>query len=195
MRELSGNGSTVTSALSRLTETDRVRLVTAQKLEHAAPWFFHVAQGMPVFYVVASGQCRIWLDESDEGLLLETGDVAVLPRGESHWLQYGQHKTAIGSCDALRRTTIVRGRFTWNENEFTSLLPQLLPLAHFKNEDGQVASWIKRIVRSNADQSDSNQPEARAVINYLAYSIFVESLHASIRCNAFPGSAGVLPAL
>jgi hypothetical protein len=181
MREFSCNDSTITSSVSRLPDTAGVRLVTAQKLEHAAPWFFHVAQGMPVFYVVAFGQCRLWLDERDEGFLLETGDVAVLPRGESHWLQYGQHKAGTGSCDTPRRTTIIRGRFTWNEREFASLFPQLLPVVHFRNEDGQVVSWMKGIVRLNADQSNSDRPEARAVINYLAYAILVESVHASIR--------------
>jgi hypothetical protein len=169
------------SAVSRLPEIDHVRLVTAQKSEHTAPWFFHVAQGMPVFYVVAGGRCRLWLDESDEGFMLGTGDVAVLLCGKSHWLQCDRQKTGGASGDALRRTTIVRGRFTWNEGELASLLPKLLPVVHFRNEDGQVVSWIKRIVRTIADQSDSNRAGTRAVMNYLAYAIFVESVHASIR--------------
>ncbi len=181
MRKFSCNGSTATSAVSSIPEIADVRLITAQKSERTAPWFFHVAQGMPVFYVVAGGRCRLWLDEWDEGLMLGTGDVAVLLRGKSHWLQCDRQKNGVASGDAMHRTTIVRGRFTWNEGEFTSSLPELLPVVHFRNEDGQVVSWIKRIVRMIADQSNSNWPGARAVMNYLAYAIFVESVHASIR--------------
>ena len=181
MRRFPYNGSTATSEVSRIPDIALVRLVTAQKSERTAPWFFHVASGMPVFYVVAGGRCRLWLDGCDEEFMLGTGDVAVLLRGKSHWLQCDRQKTAAESGDALRRTTIVRGRFTWNEREYTSLLPELLPVVHFRNEGGQVVSWIKRIVRMIADQSDSNRFGVRAVMNYLAYAIFVESVHASIR--------------
>jgi AraC-like DNA-binding protein len=135
---------------------------------------------MASFYVVVNGGCRLQFDGADEGLTLNTGDLAVLLYGRSHWLQDDPQRTLIKAADSVRRTTIVRGRFAWDQNELASLLPGLPPVIHFRNENGRLVSWMARIIQVITDESASNRPGARAVINQMAYAIFVQSVRAHL---------------
>jgi hypothetical protein len=108
--------------------------------------------------------------------LLATGDLAVLLQRKTHWLQNDQRKTVTKSEDACTRTTIVRGRFTWDENRLASLMPELPPIIHFENQDGCPVSWMTRIIQMLKDKSALTGLGARTVVDHLAYVILVQSV-------------------
>jgi AraC-like DNA-binding protein len=183
MRELSGMDSPPRDSLSCFIETVNVRLVTAHKSEHMAPWFFRAAEGMAGFYVVVNGRCCLQLDGEEESMALETGDLAVLLHGKSHWLHDNRQKTWNMPGDSSLHTTIVRGRFVWGKGELPSLLPQIPLVVHFRNENGRLVSWMTRIIQKINDESASKQPGARAIINHMAYVIFAQSVRACLTAD------------
>jgi AraC-like DNA-binding protein len=159
-------------------QNTHVRLVAAEKSEFAAPWFYRARQGMASFYAVVKGSCRLGFEGTEEGFTLSTSDLAVLLSGKSHWLQHDPQRGGVNGGGVGSRTTIVRGRFTWDENELTSLRHELPEIVHFRNENGRLVSWMAGILRMIMDGPSPSRPGARALINHLAYTVFVQSLRA-----------------
>lgn len=188
MRDMATMDAPPKDYLSCVFEALQVRLVAAQKSEHAAPWFLRVPEGIASFYVVVNGRCRLCLEGVDEGLVLHAGDLAVLLQGRRHWLQDDRRGNRIDMTDAAMGTTLVRGRFTWNRNDLTAQLPGLPPVVHFRNEDGRLVSWMTRIIQMISDESALNRPGARAIINHMAYVIFAQSIRAHLAAGTAAGS-------
>jgi len=172
-------------------QNTHVRLVAAEKSEFAAPWLYRAMQGMASFYVVINGSCRLRFEGAEEGLTLLTGDLAVLLSGKSHWLQHEPGRDGANGGGVCSRTSIVRGRFTWDENELASLPHELPEVVHFRNEDGRLVSWMAGILRMIADGPSPHRPGARAMINHLAYTVFVQSVRAHGRLR--PPAGGRVP--
>ena len=90
--------------LSLIIDDMRFDGVVFEAAERVAPWSLHLkTPGQASFHVITEGQA--WLQR--EGLapvLLQTGDLVVLPAGEDHWLQ---HHDQTGS-DGMR-TAMVSG--------------------------------------------------------------------------------------
>jgi AraC-like DNA-binding protein len=161
-------------------QNTQVRLVAAKKSEFAAPWFYRARQGMASFYVVINGSCHLRFEETEEGFTLRSGDLAVLLSGKSHWLQHETRRDGVNGGEVCSRTAIVRGRFTWDENELALLLPELPKIVHFRNEDGRLVSWMAKTLRMITDGPGPNGPDARAIINHLAHTVFVQSVRAHL---------------
>jgi AraC-like DNA-binding protein len=166
--------------LSAFFYNTHVRLVSAKKSEHKAPWLFRAAQGMASFYVVVNGACRLQIDGEEDTHTLCAGDLAVLLSGKGHWLQDNEEQTGINPVKLCGRTTLVRGHFNWDENELAPLLPELPDMVHFKNENGLLVPWMARIIQMVHEDQAANRLGARTIINHIAYTIFIQSIRAHL---------------
>jgi hypothetical protein len=181
MRKFSDIGPEANSSLNGFPDLARVRLVAVQKVEHTSPWFIRGTEGMAGFYAVLKGRCRLRFHQSEMDLALEAGDIAVLPRGKSHWLQSSPRSSDYALCDVLGTTILVRGCFVWNEDTVSRFLPKLPPVTCFKNEDGCFASWVRDIVQVINDKSASDRPKARVLADYFARAILEQSIRVRLQ--------------
>jgi AraC-like DNA-binding protein len=75
-------------AIDSLLRELRVSSTLFCRSKFRAPWGFGVhAHGLASFHVVTSGGCWLQVDGDPEARFLRAGDLAVLPRGETHWLR------------------------------------------------------------------------------------------------------------
>ncbi len=197
MRELSFTNSFPEDALSCILETIHMKVVTAQASDFIPPWDLKVQSGLPGFYFVTNGRCCIQLDGTNETWTLGSGELILLLQRKAHSLRDGQGNVSPLESDRHMdvsekitpvATTLVRGAFTWNEKEIASLLPEMPPVIHIKSDDGRLIPWMIRTIKMIADESASDQPGARAIINHLAYVILVQGIRAYLA--AIPPDGG-----
>jgi hypothetical protein len=131
---------------------------------------------MASFYVVLAGKCRLKFHESEAGIPLGAGDLAVVLCGENHWLQSCRNESGIHAGDAPQKAKILRGRFGWDQKKLLPLLPYLSPAVCFRSEDGCIVSWMKKGIRMMTEGTDASGPGARAAIDHIAHTIFARSV-------------------
>jgi AraC-like DNA-binding protein len=200
MQELSHTYSRQKDALSCLFETIHMKDVVAQRSDLTPPWSIHVAEGMAGFYMVVNGKCHLRLDETGKIFALGSGDLAVLVHREAHCLQDGRQnrmwprggmRENTTAQDPCLPTTLVRGSFTWDEDEIAPLLPELPQVIHIKSADGRLAPWMIKTVQMIIDESSSGRPGSQAIVNHLAHVIFVQGIRAHLAAMP-PGGGQVL---
>jgi len=163
--------------VARFLETAQIRLVMAQISDHTAPWFYRCSESLPGFYVVTRGGCRLWPDGAEESLSLGTGDLVVLLRGQSHWLQHPR-KEPVRDSGAAPETRLLRVRFTWKENKYAALLPEMPAIVHFRGEDSPIVPWMARVVQLMKAGAVAHRPGTRALLDHLAWMVCARSLRA-----------------
>ncbi len=122
---------------------------------------------------------------------LVTSDVAALVCKEARRL-INDSLTTAGIPNNVLPTTLIHRTLIWSEKETASLLPDMPPVIHRKSEDGILVSRMLRTIGMIADESVSDKPGVRAIINSLAYAIPIQTsahtwppflLMAAGRCN------------
>lgn len=161
------------SDLHGLIRTVPVKLISAQVSRHSAPWFFRGAEGTASFYIVLAGKCRLKFHEGGAGISLKACDLAVLLRGDGHWLQSCRNESRT---DSGNETRILRGRFVWDQKRFLSLLPHLSPVVLFKADDECLVSWMKEEIRKLMDAADAGRPGLRAGIDNIPRTILARAI-------------------
>src|SRR5215472_15362452 len=74
--------------VSQLLRVIRIRSTIYCRSVMRAPWGFGVqAHGHPAFHVVTAGHCWLEVDGQPDQIPLEAGDLAILPRGNRHWMR------------------------------------------------------------------------------------------------------------
>ena len=75
----------------------------------SAPWGFGVhAHGRAAFHIVTAGACWLQVDGNADLRQLQTGDLAVLPRGDAHWLRDDPASPTLWLEDLLARDPVER---------------------------------------------------------------------------------------
>lgn len=190
----------------------RVRPELQQLCRFGAQWASeHEAEGKgwAPFHIVTLGGCLLDVGER-VGILLEAGDVAVLPHGGRHTVR--ALPTAAGSSAALRvqqrrhdalvvksnvdgepDTKLICGRLHFehaHDNLVLAALPAVVVLASTGARD---AVRVRRIVDAVRDELDEDRLGAAAVAAVLASSLMMIVLRAHL--EHAHGSAGILALL
>ncbi len=152
------------------------------------------AREVAFFHVVTRGRC--WLDvEGEEGYWrLQTGDVVILPQGNTHTLRDAPHTPPARLEDLLAKhpleegrvlrfggqgalTTLVCGGFNfsdWKINPLRQLLPAVL---HIKGRKSQVVSaLLKTLLTYVQEECGGNQPGEEIVLTRVSEVFFVKAL-------------------
>jgi AraC-like DNA-binding protein len=149
------------------------------------------ADDLAICHLVLEGRCWVQLQDGAP-VALGTGDVVVLPHGDSHLVGSGlqhapvslDHVVQIRLPELARvryggagdRTVIVCGWFAYERdipNPLMTTLPRL-----FRASLGQRASgpWIEQSIRHALDAAGSPEPGADALNAKVAEALFVEAL-------------------
>ncbi|HEX7927694.1 MAG TPA: AraC family transcriptional regulator [bacterium] len=169
-------------------------------------------RGRAPFYIVTQGQCLVELEGRATPIVLRTGDLLILPRGQAHVLKSspgapvmereefnarhpmnarGQAFLGVGKQPV---TVLDGGFFASDETERSALVEALPPVLHLKASDGRVASWLEPTLRFIAVEREEGQQGSQAVLSRLADILFVQAIRAHLK-EAPPRRAGWLRGL
>jgi AraC-like DNA-binding protein len=140
----------------------------AARNELQAPWALHFGaeQKRAAFHVIAEGTCQVWCDRGGEPVLLDSGDIIVLPHGAGHALgddpstpvvEFG---SIIGGLEPGTRvpaplggtgaaTRFLCGAYLYNGNGPSPLLhglPDLLHIPAARTRGSSLAATVELLI-------------------------------------------------
>jgi AraC-like DNA-binding protein len=161
-----------------------------------APAFQAPSEPLAICHLVAEGSCWGRLP-GGEAVLLEAGDVLVLPHGDAHLIGSGpghapmslEHvvQLRVPELSGARyggqgdRTSLICGWFSY-ERSIANPLIAALP-AIFRSPLGGTpsADWIQASIRHVAHEAATGQPGSSVIAAKVAETLFVESLRRYIQ--------------
>jgi len=191
---------------------DDIRLKGAVFLQYelAAPWCLQLATpGLAAFHIVTRG--TLWLcREGAAPLLLQTGDLVVIPGGAAHRVQDAPANDAPArdmladlrspEAEVLRlggggaAAALLSGYFRFDVELARPLMAALPPVLHLRGLGSSPPTWLRLGLQFIADERSQRRPAQQAIINRLADILFMECLRSHV--ESLPeGSASWLLAL
>jgi AraC-like DNA-binding protein len=192
--------------LTDVLETVRVVAACYGRLEATAPWGIRVRPGEDAkFHVVLEGHARLVVDGVDEPIELSAGDIVALPHGHAHSLIDDPSITAQpleellvcrarGDNSVLRvggggqSSTIVSGRFRFEDRKNNPLLSVLPPVITLRGEMGKSVRWLEPTLKFIACEAQSGRPGSQTVIARLADVLFIQIVRGHLASLPVDGS-------
>ncbi len=201
----------MTDALTDILESIRMEGSAFSRAALQAPWGVEsgtTASGM--FHAVVSGRAWVTLADSEAPLLLERGDIVMMPFGDNHLLasEPGSATRPIAELNAVdefgRGRLIVRGQGPTTSlicgtvsfdgasaHPVLSMLPRLL---HVRDPAGRMTSAVETMIELIANEMDDPGPGTETVVARLTDALIVYVLRNYI--DGLPqGERGWLSAL
>jgi AraC-like DNA-binding protein len=166
--------------------------------ELTAPWGLSLPPRKDClsFHVVTSGSCRLGI-EGSEDRLLESGDLALVPRGEGHRLSSAPgtpaprvdvlpHEYVSDRYAILRHggggapASLVCGAVRFDHPVAHDLVRLLPPVIHVKTRDSSHAELLQSTLRLMAAEARELRPGGETVITRLADILVIQALRAWI---------------
>lgn len=162
------------------------------------PWGIQVPsyRNAARFHLVVRGRCHVAL-ESGGTLMLEPGDMIVIPRGAPHVLadsvdslvepldavmQSGYSGEGVlvygGAGDPAAKTELICGHFSFGEGADHPLLRALPECLHITADLRVRNTWLDEVMRLVTRLMFSDSPGAAASVMRLSEVLFVESIRA-----------------
>ena len=173
--------------------------------ELTAPWGMSIPQSETAqFHVVRRGRC--WLvfedDPQFEPMLLEVGDVVLLPQGHAHALVDHPDTRPVPLADLIARhvakledtagngplvhggggeaVTLVCGYFAFDAGSVHPLLGVLPPVVFVRGEGGQARSWLESTLDLIAEEATAGRPGGETLINRLTEALFIQAIRSHL---------------
>jgi AraC-like DNA-binding protein len=189
---------TVVDPLGEALHFLRMSGIFYSRSEFTAPWALAMPpmRGFLMLHVVTSGQC--WLEvEGIPNRLLQTGDLALVPRGEGHQIasepgKKGANLFKIPRDQVSERyeilrlggggapTTVVCGVFQFDQPaafHLATLLPRMILVA---SENSHNTEWIQSTLRMMASEAKELRPGGETVITRLADILVIHTIRSWI---------------
>jgi AraC-like DNA-binding protein len=181
-------------------EAIHVKGMASGRLELTAPWGLVGEPKQPGFIVVTRGMC--WLELQDTApVQLGAGDFVLLSQGVSYSVR-DQLSTPVTpileimkGCPKRRdcqpggvfsyggggaQTTLVGGKFQFDDADKNPLLRSLPPMIHIRGDQGTPMPWLDNSLQLIAAEMASGQPGAETIVSRLADILFVQAIRAHI---------------
>ena len=162
--------------------------------ELSAPWGIDMPpmEGKMMFHIVTQGQ--VWLRCSNHpNVLLNPGDLALLPRGEGHFIACSEQQPCVPFFDIpvvklserfefIRHggggepTHITCGVLSFDHVAGEKLISQLPPIIHMKSEGGQLESQLQPLMQLMAVEATSMAAGGETVVAHLADIIVIRAI-------------------
>jgi AraC-like DNA-binding protein len=202
--------------LTDVLETVRVVAACYGRLEATAPWGIRVREGEDAkFHVVLEGHARLVVDGVGEPIELSAGDIVALPHGHAHSLLDDPSIASAQDVDpsvtpqpleellvcrprgdnsVLRvggggqASTIVSGRFRFEDRKNNPLLSVLPPVITLRGEMGKSVRWLEPTLKFIACEAQSGRPGSQTVIARLADVLFIQIVRGHLASLPVNGS-------
>lgn len=182
-------------ALSDVLETVHLHGSVYCRSELTAPWGMSIPQvSQAQFHVVRRGRCWI-LVEGDEPVLLEAGDLVMLPHGTAHTLADRPNSPTrplfdlVATCMVPRghegkpplrhggggqATTLLCGYFRFDGGTAHPLLSVLPRVVLLRGEGGRARRWLEAALDLIADETVGGSPGSESLVNRLTAALFIQ---------------------
>jgi AraC-like DNA-binding protein len=170
----------------------------AARIEDLAPLVEGAGERMVIFHLITEGECWVEL-ESGEIAHLQTGDVALLPKGNPHHMSSapgllpqpgGQLAELISRQPQLisyggggAPTTMVCGFMTCETGLGRMLLTGLPAIVRAPLRGTEAWSWLEASVNYALAEARSGRPGGAGVLAKLAEVLFIEVLRKRMECE------------
>ena len=182
--------------------------------EFGAPWGVSIADHGPVFHVIARGTCWLRSTRLDTPLLLASGDLVIVTRGEAHVVS-DEPATPVENFsnffDLVKRhasgtnvpfrvggkgptTSFICGGMQFENGANNPLLAVLPPFLHVKGSESGGRPWLRLSVEHILAELDSGAGGATEVVTRLADILFIQAVRAYFHENANTAQSGWLAA-
>ena len=145
------------------------------------------------FHIVAEGRCRMRLTGGGDALELSTGDLVLIPRGDTHLLGSDLQLAPVNSRVVVRRSEtggmfsidhggggdearILCGYMSCDKTLCRMLLDALPRVVHASLGNGASADWLMSLVRRGARENAAPSPGSGTLRAKLAELLFVEAM-------------------
>lgn len=172
-------------AVAEVLRSLRVRSTVYCRSEMTSPWGFGVgARDISAFHLVTTGSCWLEVDDLDDEVHLEAGDLALLMTGRGHrvrdnpaskveWLD--DILAGAGKFDRTLRhggggdvTELVCGGFVLEGAQANPLLHVLPPLIRFEGRDPTISKFLDGVLGLLHLEASQQAPGSDAVLSSLA---------------------------
>ena len=161
--------------------------------EHCAP-FLGPASHLIIYHYVVEGDLRVRVDgEHGDGIVIEAGEVVLLPRNDLHLMGSDLSLQPVAGGDIIhppkngglfsihhggdgRRTRMVCGFLGCASAERNPVISSLPPLLKLKVEQGGAAEWIRSTFQYAAEEVAVGRPGSETVLAKLSELLFVETV-------------------
>jgi AraC-like DNA-binding protein len=188
-------------ALSELLKTIHLIGSVYCRSELSAPWGMALPTSDAArFHVVRRGRCRLRFDQGSETppILLEAGDVVLLPKGDFHILSDDIATPAEPLMELLTRhlppdtcgpltfggggekVTLICGYFQFDTGVAHPLLSVLPKVLSVHGNGGRAHSWLESTLDLIAEEAGVDRPGSESLINRLTEALFIQVVRAHI---------------
>lgn len=188
----------VIDVLADVLEATRTDGIVFARVRFHAPWGLRCDPApLAGFHVVARGSCTLRLDDGEEPVHLETGDLALVTQGSGHHLYDAPGSPATPLAELMGdlrpgtigqlvlgreggpETTLLCGGYVFRHPGPHPLLATLPPVVHLRRDQMGTATQavVDQLVGEVADQADGS----KTVISRLTDVLLVHLLRAWIR--------------
>ena len=196
--------------VSQLLRVMRIRSAVYCRSLLGAPWGFGVqAHGNPAFHVVTAGRCWLEVDGEPGQIPLAAGDLALLPRGNRHWMRDAPSTPATeleeilatsppGRHRRLRyggsgpRTGLLCGGFAVEGSPAHPILSALSPAVVIRGSGGRPLPWLSATLGLLSAETAADTPGAGEIVTRLADVLLAQALRAALNQLKSPRGAGLL---
>jgi AraC-like DNA-binding protein len=171
----------------------RVRSPAGQTI---APHLGIKAKHVIVYHLLLGGRASVRLEQG-KPLMLEAGDIVVLPHGDPHIVENGSAPRTVDISPELDRifsqglklwrlggggelTRFVCGYMACEPRLSQVFLSGLPPLFKISLRDQPSGKWLEDSIRFSADEAVVSRPGGEAVLTKLAEVLFMETLRAYV---------------
>lgn len=178
---------------------------------NAPPWSWRLAvEGLACAHVITRGQA--WLiREGAEPLLLETGDLIVLPGGVPHLIQDRPHSAAqtrdllprmardladsrLGGQDSPQSCHLISTHARYDVNMAAPLVKALPPVLHVRGLGEAPPPWLAVGLQFLALEVSHQRPAQQAILNRMGDILFMQCIRGHVE-SVPEGSGSWLSAL
>ena len=161
--------------------------------EHCAP-FLGPASHLIIYHYVVEGDLRVRVDgEHGDGIVIEAGEVVLLPRNDLHLMGSDLSLPPVAGGDIIhppkngglfsihhggdgRRTRMVCGFLGCASAERNPVISSLPALLKLKVEQDGAAEWIRSTFQYAAEEVTVGRPGSETVLAKLSELLFVETV-------------------
>jgi AraC family transcriptional regulator, alkane utilization regulator len=163
-----------------------------------APWGFGVEpHGNPAFHVVTAGSCWLEVDGDPQQIVLETGDLVILPIGSRHWMRDDPHSAAAELEEILndapvdarhrlhyggggRETGLLCGGFALEGGHAHAMLRALPSALCIRGAGGRPVPWLAATLELLNAETGSDAPGSEEVVSRLADALLTQALRVAL---------------
>lgn len=176
--------------LSSVLRELRFESASYRRLDLRAPWRLRFDGGLRGVHIVVQGRCSITVD-GEQPRNLETGDLVVLPRADSHQMSSvgDEHGPAESALNLAKRTsgpqlnvggagpttTILCGAFFFGDDGHPAVAG-LQSFIHVPGQRGRSPSWLTGLTGALAAETVDGGPGSEVVMARLSDALITRAL-------------------